>query len=323
MEINNEINNESNKEIVMERASVEVNMEKIKVMKETTEELKVLCWNLNFGGDTSVLPANFIPTYLQNQDVIIFTEVVMNNQLLVLIDQEEYEIFSSKRNNQKYAANQIMIAARRTLNPRVTCDEIENEQCETVPNYLEVQLDYDNTLYHIIGTRILSETKAKQQAQALRLKEHIEKNTSLNNHTIICGDFNTGKICADATLEYASVRNDYEYTREGRKSELRFFNFHIVKDLFKDNYVLKETMGEAKSWGLDLYRMNINYGGAKLKNDLILYTPDLEVESQYSWDFVRKNEQLYRNMLLQNKNKPFHGFPDHAILYATVKTKGE
>lgn len=118
------------------------------------------------------------------------------------------------------------------------------------------------------------------------------------------------------------VKEKYEYTRDGEPNELRFYNFHKIKELF-DNFHLKETYGEQKSWGIDVYNGYINYGGAKIKNDLAIYSKNIDVTSEYSWDFVRDNQELYENMLICNKQKKGneidHGFPDHAILKITLK----
>lgn len=185
------------------------------------------------------------------------------------------------------------------------------------PNFLQVRVGK----YNIIGVRILSLSKAEQYKQCLMLSKFVNNDRSLDKYTIIIGDFNCGELRGDPKATYDLVRDRYEYTRDGDKSPLRFYNFHKIREMF-NNHVLNETMGESKSWGISLYQDAINYGGAKIKNDLVLFSNDLLIDSKYSWNFVRENEDIYRRILAENKsklrNKIEHGFPDHAVLYVDI-----
>lgn len=289
---------------------------------EGINELKILTWNVNFGGDALVYPAPFLENYINDYDVIILTEVVFNKAVEGLFKKEEYDIILSQRLNQKYA-NQVVIATKKNLNVKAVVDKLCHNESddEDNPNFLQVQITAANSTYNIIGVRILSTSKAEQFQQCKRLAEYINSN-KLKHNTIIAGDFNCGAIRGDSNKSYQMVKEEYEYTRDGEPNELRFYNFHKIKELF-DNFHLKETYGEQKTWRIDVYNGYINYGGAKIKNDLAIYSKNIDVTSEYSWDFVRDNQELYENMLICNKQKKGneidHGFPDHAILKITLK----
>lgn len=119
------------------------------------------------------------------------------------------------------------------------------------------------------------------------------------------------------------MKSQYKYTKKKKLSGLRFYNFHMIKEIFLEKAHLIEPKGEDNSWGL-LERNGkilLGYSGARVKNDLLLYSKDLNlVSSLYSWDHVRDNEQIYLNMLFKNSkrqgNKIERGYPDHARLIA-------
>lgn len=288
------------------------------------KKLEILNWNLNFGADEATHPAPFISDYISGFDVIVFDEVVLNDDLESLIHQAGYyNIFSSMRDFKKNS-NQIVIATKKQLNGTLVRDALpcNTELNEALPNFLQVQIEVENSFYNIIGVRILSEIKEKQFRQCDKLVSFIKSQQDMIDNTIIVGDFNCGQLKGDASITYEKVKGKYQYTSSGEISQLSFYNFHIIKELFAENFVLQETYGEQKSWGISLYQNAINYGGAKIKNDLVIHSKSLEVTSNYSWDYVRNNYKLYLGMLEQNEhrigNKIEHGFPDHAILTACL-----
>ena len=94
----------------------------------------------------------------------------------------------------------------------------------------------------------------------------------------------------------------------------------MMKDILGDGYVLDEVVGEDSSWGLSIYNGELSYG--LIKNDQIINKNIPLVECCYDWKFVHDNEQVYYDMLYNNRykksNKINHGYPDHAILKAVV-----
>lgn len=282
--------------------------------------MKLVCWNMNFGGDEFAHPAPFVKKYIEGYDIVVFTEVVLNNYLINVFENNEYNIYSSKKGIEPFS-NQIVIAVKKELSSSLVVDEIVDRGIdEKPPNYLHIKAEGVS----IIGNRILSMSKEKQYEQCKYLAEHVNINRSLDENTIIVGDFNCGELRGDSNIGYDKVKNLYEYTRNNKKSNLRFYNFHLIRDMF-ENHILSETFGESKSWGISLYQDAINYGGAKIKNDLVLSSKDLNVIEKYSWDFVRDNEDIYYKMLLKNKNKAGnkidHGYPDHAVLCVELKNR--
>ena len=194
------------------------------------------------------------------------------------------------------------------------------------PDFLHGIITVNQKKVNIIGTRIRGVLDYKERFKQLQaLNEYIE---NINGAVVCMGDFNSGQIRGDEKASYnEEVKSLYEYTKEKKLSDLRFYNFHIIKKIFLEKAHLIEPKGEDNSWGL-LERNGkilLGYPGARVKNDLLLYSKDLNlVFSFYSWKHVRDNEQIYLDMLKNSErqgNKIEHGYPDHARLIAELEVK--
>lgn len=87
--------------------------------------MKIVCWNINFAGDKLVHPAPLIKNYIQGHDVIVFTEAILNEYLIRIFDENEYTVFSSKKEKGEYS-NQVVIAVKKEFSSSLINDELPN-----------------------------------------------------------------------------------------------------------------------------------------------------------------------------------------------------
>lgn len=281
--------------------------------------IKVLEWNLNFGSYDSVVPACFVAEYIKGHDVVVLTEVRANKELISMIEALEYDYIIS--DDQGEFSNQIVIMAKKKYKLKRIVGELINADGKLVPDFLHGIIKVGNKKVNIVGVRVKTSNYADRFMQAKLLRSYI----SIIEGPIICtGDFNSGQIRGIDESAYLDVKTLYKYrSRSKELSDLRFYNFHLIKDLIGERFILKETMGEDNSWGLVEKDGSLIYGlGMRVKNDLLFYSSDIKGISSYSWQHVRQNEQKYIDMIIKNRrrrgNKVEHGYPDHARLVAEL-----
>lgn len=286
-------------------------------MQENT--IKVLEWNLNFGSYDDVVPAGFIGEYIKGFDVVILTEVRANNALINMIETWGYDYIVS--DDQGKFSNQIVIMAKEKYKLKRITGELVRTNGELGPDFLHGIIKVGKKKINLLGVRIKTSSYVERFIQAKLVSDYI----STIKGSIICGgDWNSGQIRGLEDSDYSDVEGLYKYcSRSSTLSELRFYNFHLIKNLLGEEFVLKETMGEDNSWGLATNEGNIVYGfGKRLKNDLLFYSKDIEGDSNYSWEHVRQHKEKYLDMITKNYkrrgNKVEHGYPDHARLVANL-----
>lgn len=290
-------------------------------------KLKLIEWNLNFGSDKNAKTACFVKQNLNEADILVFTEVVYtetNYNFWTLLE-KSYKLYVSKpARNINY--NQIVIAINKNLMD-MKCESIPLEpKIKTpndFPNMLHLCITYNGQKYNLIGARIKIGGKSLDVDYKLRntqFKNLVKYMESLDK-VILVGDFNNGWIKADSNLSYEEAKEHYEYIEKDDKkikNPLRFFNFHLMKKELGNSYLLSEIgkRGSQGSWGLGIYNGIIKYG--KIKNDQVITKGITVVTKQYSWAFIKANENEYIRMIEANMykkgNKIKHGYPDHAQL---------
>lgn len=281
------------------------------------DKIKVLEWNLHFASDNNTEIAPFVKEYINNFDILIFTEVVYNDSLKKMIEgMGEYETFVSF----DHGENQVVIAAKTNLQPRLMFDKLPDIPFADSPDFIQIEINSEGEKYRVIGCRIriangsLEDYKERKN-QFQNLVDHISKFSDV----ILLGDMNNGIIKGNSEADYEEVMHLYEKTSKGESSAQKYFNFHLMKEILGDNFVLKEIGGETSSWG-----MSKDYLWGKIKNDQLIISDNIIVdEKYYNWDFVRENKYIYEDMFIVNKGKNWisHGYPDHAILIAEIKIK--
>lgn len=279
--------------------------------------IKVLEWNLNFGSYDDVVPAGFIGEYIKGFDVVILTEVRANNALINMIETWGYDYIVS--DDQGKFSNQIVIMAKEKYKLKRSTGELKRNNEELGPDFLHGIIKVGKKKVNLLGVRIKTSGYAERFIQAEMISTYI---SSIEGSIICAGDFNSGQIRGLDNSDYSDVKALYKYrSRSKELSDLRFYNFHLIKNLIGERFILKETMGEDNSWGLAVNKGNLVYGfGKRVKNDLLFYSSDIEGDSNYSWEHVRQNKQEYLDMIINNckrrGNKVEHGYPDHARLVA-------
>ena len=278
--------------------------------------LKVLEWNLNFGSYDDVVPAGFTSKYIKDFDVVILTEVKANNALINMIESLGYDYIVS--DDQGRFSNQIVIMAKNKYKLKRINGALRSTNEELEPDFIHGIIIVGKKKINILGIRIKTSGYGERFMQAKLIKEYI---STIEGSIICAGDFNSGQIRGLENADYSDVEPLYRYCSRGKElSELRFYNFHLIKELIGERFILKETMGEDNSWGLSEKEGNLVYGlGKRVKNDLLLYSSDIKGNSNYySWKHVRQNRQKYMEMITKNAkrrgNKVNHGYPDHARL---------
>lgn len=283
------------------------------------EIIKVLEWNLNFGSYDNVVPAYFVAEYIKGHDVVVLTEVRANKELISMIETLEYDYIVS--DDQGKFSNQIVIMVKKKYKLKRIVGELNNADGNLVPDFLHGIIKVGSKKVNIIGVRVKTSDYADRFMQAKVMKAYL---STLEDPVICVGDFNSGQIRGIDASDYSDVKILYKYsTRNKELSDLRFYNFHLIKDLIGERFIIKETMGEDNSWGLMEKDGNLVYGLRKrVKNDLLFYSNDIKGTSSYSWKHVRQNEQEYVDMITKNfrkrGNKVEHGYPDHARLIAEL-----
>lgn len=291
---------------------------------EMKNNVKVLCWNLNFGSYDTAVPAAFVGHYLEGHDVIILTEVRVNEKLIKIIQELGYTCIVS--DDQGKYLNQIIICAKEKYKLSKVKGVLNYPNGERGPNFLHGLIKVGEKRVNIIGMRVeigkdIPYTDRFDQVKLM--KSYID---NIEGAIICGGDFNNSKIKGAAEADYADVKKLYELTDKNEPSDLRFYNFHMIKDLIGKQFVLQEPMGEDNSWGLREENGMIMYGkcGSRIKNDLLFFSNDIEGSCKYSWEHVREHKQEYLDMLIQNRgNGVERGYPDHARLICELAVKGE
>lgn len=280
--------------------------------------ITVVEWNLNFAGQDSSVPP-FVAKYIEGNDVVVLTEVKANENLVNMIEALGYDFIVS--DDQGKNSNQIIIMAKKEYRLKAIRTIVDIDE-KLAPDFLHGAIDIGKKKVNIIGVRVKTSGYADRFVQVKKMMAYL----STVEGSIICvGDFNSGQIRGLEDSNYADVAALYKYrNRSEELSELRHYNFHLIRNLIGSRFILKETMGEDNSWGLSEKEGGIAYGlGKRVKNDQIFYSSDIEgISSYYSWSHVRDNEKEYLKMLRKNYKRPGnkinHGYPDHARLTAKL-----
>ena len=281
--------------------------------------INVLEWNLNFGSYDEAEPAKFIGNYIRRSDVAILTEVRANKALTGMITDLGYDYIVSDDLGEY--TNQVVIAAR----PEYGLKKISGRLigAEEGPDFLHGSIIVADERVNIIGMRVRVSGYPERYEQVKRAKNYI---SSVMGYVICGGDFNNGQIRGDEDAKYSEVDELYLFRGKTQSlSDLRFYNFHLIRDLLSEKLVLNEPIGEYSSWGLCAGKNGLIYGwGNRIKNDLLFHSRDIKnvSKNRYSWEHVRRNKKRYLEMIRKNAsrhgNRIDHGYPDHARLISEL-----
>ena len=282
-----------------------------------TTIIRALEWNLNYATCDSARPAPFVSKYVEGCDFAVLSEVRENESLHNMINGLVGDYDAVFSDDQGKYSNQIAIIARKDFG----LTKIKGSLASDVnPDFLHCRIVVNGKIINIVGFRVKiggGTPWTDRFEQIKTLKSYLDN--FANEKVIVLGDANCGQIRGSSEDDYSAVRSLYQYRRNKELSDLRYYNWHMIKEELGDRYVLKEIMGEDNSWGLAEKDGSLLYGlGTRVKNDILFYSKGMEGNSEYSWDHVRENENEYLNMFAKNNhkrgNKIEHGYPDHVRL---------
>lgn len=281
--------------------------------------IDIIEWNVNFKSDKKVNIAEFIKDYINDNDIIIFTEIVKNDNVIKLLnDLKGYNFYESAYDEK----NQVIIVVKKDYQIANIVTHIPRKAYSgRVPDFLQIEVVIDNKKYCIIGTRIkiggFDEFDYEERARQFKILSNYINETIAKEYEniIILGDFNNGMIFEN-TKDYNRIIKCGK--RKGKCSLLKFYNYHIIKDELGDDFEFVISKGKS-SWGLSYCKDSDSICYGAIKDDHIIVSKNIKnkvVDSSYDWDFVKDNEQKYKAML--NRDRIELGYPDHAILRATL-----
>lgn len=269
--------------------------------------LRILEWNIN--GRSGFRGAYVIPPFVASEvlsreaDIIILTEFVLTAgwHCFKSVVEVEYELFTSP-----YVSGQngILIGIRKNVygidysSIKIKTDM--NTQYEK-PNFLQVDFNYMNSHYSVIGVR----TRVKKgEAVIPQLQAIYQHLLSLNqkNKIICAGDYNAYPRVLWKTTKINGTLSDTLETK----------GFGIccpAYDGIKDSYIRRN--GDYIKWSF------VHEDGGKSLLDHLIYL-GVGIESiDYDWKFItRENGYLKKEKNIHEQdNKEFlEGYPDHAML---------
>lgn len=147
-------------------------------------EIKYLEWNVNARGGKDYKIPDFICNHLNKVDVFVLVEFRMDNGWDTFLNNlTEFDVYCSPYIPKGY--NQVCVGIRKTMNYKLL-SVVSNDVCDVnVPEFLQVDIEIADKQLSIIGTRIKTQGRTKEQ-QFVFLKSYLAK-----IDTFFClGDFN-------------------------------------------------------------------------------------------------------------------------------------
>lgn len=284
------------------------------------KEINIVEWNVNFKAGMEVEIADFVKDYVDGNEIIVFTEIVNNDSVKKLMKSMESD-YNFRESNYIEGKNQVIMAIKKELKIKNTIKQFPCEEKDTkkIPDFLQVDVDINDEIYCVIGTRIKIKEESeddyeKRMKQLKILVDYIKRDLiEKDKKIVILGDFNNGIIRAE---------NAYE----GKCAKI--YNYHKIKIEFGNDFQF-ELAKDYSSWGLQFHKdtKKIYYG--KIKNDHMILSRNNKYQKiicRYDWDFVKVYEDRFKEMKREKINKDGYekikvtsGTPDHAILRATIE----
>ena len=281
------------------------------------KSLKIIEWNLNCQSDKKVKIAGFIKDRIENEDIIIFTEIVKSDSVLQLMKElNEYNFYESYNT----VGNQIIIATRRNIKVTRIISKIPKISIYNAPNFLHIEIMINGVKYQILGIRIRIDDGSEDDYKERRKQfEYFSNYVSDLDNVIILGDFNNSYIRGDLKSSHSRTKKLYKKNNKGEPLPTRFFNYQMMKDIIGED-IKTFTPSNKKSWGIKLIDNNFDYG--YIQNDHLMVSKNISVEEvEYDWDFVDKNKGKYLSMDVDKTGRidVEKGYPDHAVLRVKLK----
>ncbi|MGT2943316.1 endonuclease/exonuclease/phosphatase family protein [Streptococcus constellatus subsp. viborgensis] len=278
-------------------------------------QLKILNWNVNQRSGLGEQIPDVVVNELKHldADIVCLTEYVKGKNHFEFCEQLKslgYSLFMYPEYIKKFQ-NEILIAIKTKF---VTLPRITTFPEEEFPDFLHLQIDFEGAPLHIIGARIKIATidntlpynrklpllvkDAKERLLQIEyITEYVRK---LNGNILLMGDFNNFHYFEHQKID--SWEHDKEFLQNYYSYPL------LVAKMSEVNLATYSPTGnynEVYSWINPIIRAdNIK---RYIRNDHLFSNLTEISDIKYSWEFTK-------NPKYQNKV----GFPDHAILSATI-----
>lgn len=262
---------------------------------------KVLGWNINQrSGLGKEIPEFVLQELLeQDADVIVLTEVVKNDSLLVFLQKMReagYEAAISKNEN----TNEVLILWKAVIYQLLNVDDSlitakENDN----PNYLMVELkDQNDKKFNVVGYRIrvgIKESVNEYEGRARQMKIVTEKLAALSGPTMVVTDSNN--------LRRGATRKEW--------------NLSVLDSMLAAVGFIRNTPE-----GSSIYAETAVSQEYEFAEDHII-TKGIEIrDAEYDRDFVKRDTDIYvwgKDFTKHIEGTNFYkqilvGFPDHAIV---------
>lgn len=248
-------------------------------------QLTASTWNINLRSRKGKQIPEMITQELvqQNSDIICLTEYVKtdnHSQFCSSLQTNGYTIFEDVRTID--FGNEILIAIKSDLvndYQVITIDTDDNN-----PNFLHVRVTIEGQELNIIGVRIkvggenIFQDFKHRKSQLDKLISNLP---ATHENTIVLGDFNNGYF----------KQNDDTHSYQGKARE--FYSYPLLKSEMNKAGLTVHTPSEENSW--KYCKLDHIFANIPISNE------------NYSWEFLKNADYISQV-----------GFPDHAILSATI-----
>lgn len=301
--------------------------------------LNVMEWNINArtGPNNYVIPVNLIVNQVFEKDphIFVFTEFVQSAGWIDLktILEEKYHVFDSPY---LPGQNGICIGIRKECGIEYLESKSKTSAFEkhlNSPDFYEIKVKINSKVISVIGTRIrIDSCKAKSKKNNESISEQnqrfeqykylIEYISRLENDVIVLGDFNNSRILSDEMALNDDIINKIYLGKDSIAYNFQKIRAYVIKETNKKFSLYTPNGNDSSmgaSWGEQKATPPIQDSKKKYDHLLTNFRPE---KLEYDWDFLKFYDNIkYFTETRKGEYNIKRGYPDHAMLLATIKIK--
>ena len=288
------------------------------------KNLHILEWSLNLRSDKKkkVYPdfSNEINLISPKPDVLFLVETVKGNTTLSI---DKYTVVAESSREGNGCSIAILNTRLGSGDIQIIKDVHPMLPGDNTPDFVQVDVSINNTIYNLISFRIRVENKQTEEEYQQRKEQFDNMLDYVKNlpQPIITGDFNNARILGDRNIDYHEIQKQYK----GKEQVKGGYYYQKIKyDLLHTANLIMHTPLYGNSFGLnsnDFKKQNISRNHGYLKYEHLVTPKDMNVKNiSYNWDFldtaVAKGD-IHKYAL--DSGGIMKGFPDHAMLLADIE----
>lgn len=288
------------------------------------KNLHILEWSLNLRSDKKkkVYPdfSNEINLISPKPDVLFLVETVKGNTTLSI---DKYTVVAESSREGNGCSIAILNTRLGSGDIQIIKDVQPMLPGDNTPDFVQVDVSINNTIYNLISFRIRVENKQTEEEYQQRKEQFDNMLDYVKNlpQPIITGDFNNARILGDRNIDYHEIQKQYK----GKEQVKGGYYYQKIKyDLLHTANLIMHTPLHGNSFGLnsnDFKKQNISRNHGYLKYEHLVTPKDMNVKNiSYNWDFldtaVAKGD-IHKYAL--DSGGIMKGFPDHAMLLADIE----